>query len=316
MLAVVAFARWLEERYDIIKKVSSAVVCTLLGITLANVGVIEHTGPAHEGVFTFAIPYAIVLVIMGTQMKELANAGRPLLIAYLAACGGSFVGGALRGRHHGRMGRAGDMEALGGVFGRLRGWRHELRRRGAGARSRTEHLRRGGSGRQHVDGPVPAVSGVAGRDSGGDVPAPKRSRAGGGIGHRSCGEGRSGGAGGDDAPPLDRHRHQHHRFRHPRRPAPRRALGGSAHQRNAGRSTSLHGRWVAPVRTGLLPERGSRSPLAHDHRAHRCAAAVGEEAARGRRCSPTSRCTSSSSRWVRLPIWRRSSTPAYPSSVS
>ena len=97
MLAVVAFARWLEERYDIIKKVSSAVVCTLLGISLANVGVIEHTGPAHEGVFTFAIPYAIVLVIMGTQMKELANAGRPLLIAYLAACGGSFVGGAFAG---------------------------------------------------------------------------------------------------------------------------------------------------------------------------------------------------------------------------
>ena len=97
MLAVVAFARWLEERYDVIKKISSAVVCTLLGITLANVGVIEHTGPAHEAVFTFAIPYAIVLVIMGTQMKELAHAGRPLLIAYLAACGGSFVGGAVAG---------------------------------------------------------------------------------------------------------------------------------------------------------------------------------------------------------------------------
>ncbi len=97
MLAVVAFARWLEERFDVIKKISSAVVCTLLGITLANVGVIEHTGPAHEAVFTFAIPYAIVLVIMGTQMKELANAGRPLLIAYLAACVGSFVGGTVAG---------------------------------------------------------------------------------------------------------------------------------------------------------------------------------------------------------------------------
>ena len=97
MLAVVAFARWLEERYDAIKKISSAVVCTLLGITLANVGVIDHTGPAHEGVFTYAIPYAIVLVIMGTHMKELAHAGRPLLIAYLVACGGSFVGGAVAG---------------------------------------------------------------------------------------------------------------------------------------------------------------------------------------------------------------------------
>ncbi len=97
MLAVVAFARWLEERYEPIRKISSAVVCTLLGITLANVGVIEHTGPVHEGVFTFAIPYAIVLVIMGTHMKELAHAGRPLLVAYLVACGGSLVGGAVAG---------------------------------------------------------------------------------------------------------------------------------------------------------------------------------------------------------------------------
>ncbi len=97
MLAVVAFARWLEERYEVVRKISSAVVCTMLGIVLANVGVIEHDGPAHGAVYTFAIPYAIVLVIMGTHMKELAHAGKPLLIAYLAACGGSFAGGAFAG---------------------------------------------------------------------------------------------------------------------------------------------------------------------------------------------------------------------------
>lgn len=97
MLSVVALARWLEERYDAIRKVSSAVVCTLLGIALANAGVIEHTGPVHEGVFTFAIPYAIVLVIMGTQLRELAAAGRPLLLAYLAACVGSLLGGFIAG---------------------------------------------------------------------------------------------------------------------------------------------------------------------------------------------------------------------------
>ena len=97
MLVVVAFARWLEERSDFVKKISSAVVCTLLGITLANVGVIEHTGPMHEAVFTFAIPYAIVLVIMGTDMRELASAGRPLLIAYGAACLGSLAGGTVAG---------------------------------------------------------------------------------------------------------------------------------------------------------------------------------------------------------------------------
>lgn len=97
MLCVVAFARWLEERFSWVKKISSAVVCTLLGIVLANIGVIEHTGPMHAAVFTFAIPYAIVLVIMGTDMRELTSAGRPMLIAYGAACFGSLLGGIVSG---------------------------------------------------------------------------------------------------------------------------------------------------------------------------------------------------------------------------
>ena len=80
MLGVVAFTRWLEECFDWVKKISSAVVCTLLGIALANMGVIAHTGPMHDAVFTFAIPYAIVLVIIGTDMRELTNAGRCRLI--------------------------------------------------------------------------------------------------------------------------------------------------------------------------------------------------------------------------------------------
>lgn len=97
MLGVVAFTRWLEERFAWVKKISSAVVCTLLGIALANLGVIGHTGPMHDAVFTFAIPYAIVLVIMGTDMRELTSAGRPMLVAYGAACFGSFVGGIVSG---------------------------------------------------------------------------------------------------------------------------------------------------------------------------------------------------------------------------
>lgn len=97
MLAIIAFARILEERIAFVKKITSAVVCTLLGIFFANIGVIEHTGPVHEAVSTYAIPYAIVLIIMGTDMRELKNAGWPMIIAYGAACLGSVVGGVVGG---------------------------------------------------------------------------------------------------------------------------------------------------------------------------------------------------------------------------
>ncbi len=97
MFAVVAFTRYLEKRFHFVERVSSAVVCTLLGIAFANIGVIPHTSPTHTAVFDFAIPYAIVLVIIGTDMKELARAGRPILIAYGLAVFGSFVGGLAAG---------------------------------------------------------------------------------------------------------------------------------------------------------------------------------------------------------------------------
>lgn len=97
MLAIIAFARILEERVEFVKKITSAVVCTLLGIFFANVGLIGHTGPVHDAVNTYAIPYAIVLIIMGTDMRELKNAGWPMIIAYGAACLGSVVGGIVGG---------------------------------------------------------------------------------------------------------------------------------------------------------------------------------------------------------------------------
>jgi len=95
MFAVVAFTRFLESRFTFVERISSAVVCTLLGITLANIGVIPTTAESatNATVFEFAIPYTIVLVIIGTNVREIFTAGRTLVIAYLLAVFGSFAGG-------------------------------------------------------------------------------------------------------------------------------------------------------------------------------------------------------------------------------
>ncbi len=92
MFLIVAFARFLEGQFDFIKKISSAVVCTLLGIMLANLGVIPHASSIHEGVYDFAVPYAIVLIILSAHLGDLRRAGKRLVIGYLLAAGGSFIG--------------------------------------------------------------------------------------------------------------------------------------------------------------------------------------------------------------------------------
>lgn len=97
MFAVVAVARWMEGRYMWVEKISSAVVCTLLGLLLANVGLTPHTSPAFDAVFTFAIPYAIVLVIMSSDLRELMKAGKPMIFMFVVASVGSFIGGLAAG---------------------------------------------------------------------------------------------------------------------------------------------------------------------------------------------------------------------------
>jgi len=92
MFLVVAFARLLETRFAFVQKISSAVVCTLLGILLANIGVIPHTSDVHTGVSTYAVPYAIVLVILSSRLKDLKKAGWPLVLCFGLAGAGTFVG--------------------------------------------------------------------------------------------------------------------------------------------------------------------------------------------------------------------------------
>lgn len=95
IFTVVAFTRFLEKRFTFIEKISSAVLCTLLGITLANIGVIPTTAASatNATVFEYAVPYTIVLVILGTNIREILTAGKPLVVAYLLAVFGSFAGG-------------------------------------------------------------------------------------------------------------------------------------------------------------------------------------------------------------------------------
>ncbi len=92
LLLVVAGARAAEERFPVIQKISSAVVCTLLGILLANLGVIPRGGEFLDSVSRYAIPYAIVLFVLSTRLADLRRAGPRMVVAFGVAGFGTFVG--------------------------------------------------------------------------------------------------------------------------------------------------------------------------------------------------------------------------------
>ena len=97
LFLVIAFTRYLESRSSLLKKITSAIMCTLTGIVLANLGVIPHQSPMYQSVFDIAIPYAIVLIVLATNFADLRVAGPRLVVSFALAGAGSFAGGLLGG---------------------------------------------------------------------------------------------------------------------------------------------------------------------------------------------------------------------------
>jgi uncharacterized membrane protein len=95
--AIVLGARWLESKFAFVQKISSAVVCTLLGIALSNAGVIPSDSSVHAGILTYAVPYAIVLVVISSNLRDLRFAGARMMGAFGLATLGAFVGGVAGG---------------------------------------------------------------------------------------------------------------------------------------------------------------------------------------------------------------------------
>ena len=92
LFLLIVLTRWLESRFTPVQKITSAGLCTLLGIALANLGVLPHASPVYDGVFDYGVTYAVVLMILCSRLGDLRRAGRPLVLAYGLAAVGSFVG--------------------------------------------------------------------------------------------------------------------------------------------------------------------------------------------------------------------------------
>ena len=97
MFLVVAFARWLESRVSVVKKISSAVVCTLLGIAFGNLGVIAQEGPVHTAINNFAVPYSIVLVILASNFGEMKRAGSRIVGCFALSAVATFMAALIAG---------------------------------------------------------------------------------------------------------------------------------------------------------------------------------------------------------------------------
>lgn len=88
----VVICEWLAKRPGF-RHVGTALLVILLTAIEANFGVIPTTEtPLYEGIFGYVAPFALFLLLLSVNLKDLRQAGLPMLTMYLIGSAGTIVG--------------------------------------------------------------------------------------------------------------------------------------------------------------------------------------------------------------------------------
>lgn len=82
----------LNENFKFAKKLSPVILILFIGALLSNTGLITDSSPFYPTLIGLAVPFAVCLVLFRVRMSDLKKAGLPLLVAFLIACLGTFMG--------------------------------------------------------------------------------------------------------------------------------------------------------------------------------------------------------------------------------
>ncbi|MDX1390351.1 MAG: DUF819 family protein, partial [Acidobacteriota bacterium] len=88
----VALAVFLEMRVRVFRALGSALVGILLGMLLSNTGIIPGESPVYAFLGGPAVSAGIVLILLGVDVRSVAEAGPTMLAAFAVGAVGSATG--------------------------------------------------------------------------------------------------------------------------------------------------------------------------------------------------------------------------------
>lgn len=92
VLAAVVFAAVWLERFRPFKALGSALVSILLAMFLSNVGLLPGVSPAYDVLASTGVSVAIVLILLGVQVRSIVSAGPAMLAAFGIGAVGTALG--------------------------------------------------------------------------------------------------------------------------------------------------------------------------------------------------------------------------------
>ena len=97
LFGVILLALLLVERYRWAEKVSAVTLILLFGAVASNVGLIPTDAPLYGGMVNLAIPFAVCLILLTVDLRDVRNAGVPMIAAFGIATVGTVMGVVIAG---------------------------------------------------------------------------------------------------------------------------------------------------------------------------------------------------------------------------
>jgi len=92
ILFVIAGSAFLAEKTRIGAHLTGAVIAILTAIAVANVGIIPHSAPAYDFVFSFFVPVLIPLFLFKADLRHMFFETTRMTVAFLVASCGTIAG--------------------------------------------------------------------------------------------------------------------------------------------------------------------------------------------------------------------------------
>lgn len=94
LCSLIFLSEWLCK-YTKLKHLSSSLLVILLGAIAANLGMIpsaSNASPVYDSIFQYVAPASIFFLLLGVNLKELRQAGMPMLVAFGIGALGTMFG--------------------------------------------------------------------------------------------------------------------------------------------------------------------------------------------------------------------------------
>lgn len=92
LLGAILFSVWITKRYAWAARFSVVLWIIFASALCSNLGLIPGDAPLYGATVSFAVPFAVCVILFTVRLSDIRDAGKPMLVAFALAIAGTVLG--------------------------------------------------------------------------------------------------------------------------------------------------------------------------------------------------------------------------------